>query len=611
MRLNLLGSFEAVAEDGAVIRFQRKEAAWLAYLAAPRIGARTRAELCDLFWENRPSAEAQHNLRQLLYHVRAGLQNAGEPAAILVPGRLDVALDPEHVATDLEEFERLAQSRDIAGLESAAQLYHSPFLHGLDLGCNGFEEWLRLIRVRLGERMLDVLRRLEQMYAGQDRSGALVRVLMRQIELDPGDRAARDRLDRAFRASGRRGPWLAQHPDARAPTPDFRHGSVTAILAPLSIGGGSAALAANASAYWWAARESLRDRKQLVLHAAPVLSQMLAGSRGQDIDADILIELKAFEIAGAAWVETTVHATDGLRSGWHDVRRVESRTAAESGQQMAGELAEEIVARRGACPAPMLGPPIRPRLLNDSTAVAALFSFSASGIRSAIDRLDARLARRPADTEARAWRAYARLQDAWYGPVGARDGRVEAAAADALETLRGDTRSTLARIVLGRALVLLGLSAEGRSELANALLVAPRSALANFALGQAKVYVGDFAAGGELMRRALDLSPAHPHRWTFEHVLAWALMELGEREEAARIAKRAAGRANATHFAALTLVASSASDADRRVWRRSIAKLRASRPHYGLHEAAGDIGSFVHPEVRASYLRRLERAGLD
>ena len=73
-QFNLLGPFEAKDADGESIEFgHRKLRALLAYLAVESSRPFTREHLASLLWSRTGDERARHNLRQVLYYLRAAI----------------------------------------------------------------------------------------------------------------------------------------------------------------------------------------------------------------------------------------------------------------------------------------------------------------------------------------------------------------------------------------------------------------------------------------------------------------------------------------------------------------------------------------------------------
>ena len=121
LQIDMLGGFEMRLASGAQPEFgQRKAQAILAYLSLAPDYTVPRARLVNLLWSERGEAQARSSLRQALAALKKGLREAEQMP--LESGRETVALLGGHVAVDALDFERLAESDDVADLEAAAAL---------------------------------------------------------------------------------------------------------------------------------------------------------------------------------------------------------------------------------------------------------------------------------------------------------------------------------------------------------------------------------------------------------------------------------------------------------------------------------------------------------
>ena len=135
----------------------RKAEALLIYLASTK-RPYSRELLADFFWDDRPPEQAMANLRSLL----SGLRNKFKP--YLEISRQTVAFKEESPHwLDTAEFQRHAQSEDVADWERAIALYQADFLAGFDIrDSRGFEEWVSLEREKHQRTAVHLLRRLIQ-----------------------------------------------------------------------------------------------------------------------------------------------------------------------------------------------------------------------------------------------------------------------------------------------------------------------------------------------------------------------------------------------------------------------------------------------------------------
>src|SRR4051794_19832950 len=106
MRLRILGGLDFTSDAGAPGRdVTRQTRLMLACLALAGAKGLTRAELCALFWPDRPSALARNSLRQGLSAIRKALSN--EADAMSLESDLEAArLSAKAVAIDVHVFRR-------------------------------------------------------------------------------------------------------------------------------------------------------------------------------------------------------------------------------------------------------------------------------------------------------------------------------------------------------------------------------------------------------------------------------------------------------------------------------------------------------------------------
>jgi TolB-like protein/DNA-binding SARP family transcriptional activator/tetratricopeptide (TPR) repeat protein len=167
--LRLLGG-ASLAEDGRAIRGRAAQPRRLALLALlSRAPGRTlsRDKLVGYLWAEHDGEQARHLLTVSLYELRKAL---GDEA--LSSRSEEVALHPELVRTDAEEFERALASGDP---ERAAAAYTGPFLDGFYVsGAPEFERWAAETREYLERRYREAVERMaEARTAAGDARGAV------------------------------------------------------------------------------------------------------------------------------------------------------------------------------------------------------------------------------------------------------------------------------------------------------------------------------------------------------------------------------------------------------------------------------------------------------
>src|SRR5437588_8897081 len=128
LSLSLLGGFQGRLDSGSAVALPtRKAQALLAYLALPPGQAHPRDKLAALLWGGIREESARASLRQALFAIRKGLE---QTPALAMEGAT-VALAPDVVDVDAEQFARAVASGDPDALERAAALYRGDLLAGL------------------------------------------------------------------------------------------------------------------------------------------------------------------------------------------------------------------------------------------------------------------------------------------------------------------------------------------------------------------------------------------------------------------------------------------------------------------------------------------------
>jgi len=207
LRLTLLGGFEARTDSGFALAISLKKAQMLlAYLAMHPRQTHLRDKLATLLWDDSPTEQARHSLRQTFFAIRQAL-----PFDPLLLDGDSVAFAAEAVTVDVTEFEHLAGTDDPERLERAATLYQGDLLEGISAGSAPFEEWLRAERERLYELALEGLARLLGLQMKEDAVEPAIRTALQLLTLDPLQEVTHRALMRLYTRQGRRAAALHQY----------------------------------------------------------------------------------------------------------------------------------------------------------------------------------------------------------------------------------------------------------------------------------------------------------------------------------------------------------------------------------------------------------------
>jgi adenylate cyclase len=185
LHLRLLGRFEiqlAGSSSRAIEIPAQKHRAVLAYLAMRPDYAETRERLAALLWGDRTDAQARQSLRQCLLELKRGLGTLGERA--LIVEAQSIALDPRRVSVDARQLLHLAETEGADFVADLAALPSGPFLEGLQVDDEGFEQWTRIVRADIDLTIASLVRRLEQAHAGCEGSLA-VKAAEQLVALNP------------------------------------------------------------------------------------------------------------------------------------------------------------------------------------------------------------------------------------------------------------------------------------------------------------------------------------------------------------------------------------------------------------------------------------------
>jgi DNA-binding SARP family transcriptional activator len=161
-KISLFGGFRIEKEaDGPLWLTGKRGPAIIAYLARCPGMAAPRERLADLLWSDSDSEHSHNSLRQTLSVLRRDLSRAGVD---IIHSRRDlIGLRPDAVRVDVEEFESGLSARSAPELETALALYTGPFLDGLYLGSNTFDDWAASERDRLLSRALESYEKLARL----------------------------------------------------------------------------------------------------------------------------------------------------------------------------------------------------------------------------------------------------------------------------------------------------------------------------------------------------------------------------------------------------------------------------------------------------------------
>ena len=620
MRVRLLGPM-TISRDGTTLALpaSRKVRALFAYLAlAP--GPVLRSPLCELLWDvpNDPRGE----LRWCLSKIRSIADQRGRPR-VCTQGdsvRLDLTdcfVDAIEIARATEEgIETLAPER----LRALSVLFSGDFLEGLEIdrspvfngwltaqrrrfrGCHAavlehlvkgvpddeafayLEKWLQLapFDARVHEILLTALARRGQIREGEEHLAVTARLFeaegLDSVPIRNAWRSARAATVVATEARN----------EAAAATP--RRGSIAVMpfvdrsTAALVRGGAADALAHDVITRLAKLRSlfviaqgtvfALHERRIGAEEAGRILNvdYVVSGSvRAQGERLTVTVELAETRSARIVWAETFNHKLDDA-----------FLVLDEIGNQIVASIASEIetIERNRAILKP-------PSSLDAWEAYHRglwhMYQYRKADNDNARHFFQTAVRLDPTFSRAYAGLSFTHFQDAFQNWE-KREPQIERAYETAARGLMADERDPAVHWAMGRALWLRGRTDESVIELERSIDLSPNFALGHYNLSFVHSIAGDARAAIACSDHSRQLSPFDPMLFGMLATRAMALVRLGQFEEAADWAVKAAARPNAfPHIhaiAALTLALAGSLDQA----RSYAAAARRISPRYSLAE---------------------------
>ena len=223
LSLSLLGSFQVTLDGQPVKGFKSNRVrALLAYLAVEADRPHRREALAGLLWPEWPDRDALSNLRYSLSDLRRAIGDREADPPFLLITRDSLQFNPDsNYSLDVKTFMRAAEIEDVGSLdidllEKAVALYQGSFLEGFSLEDSAaFEEWTLLTRERLARQASSVLHALAETYEQREEYKKAQSYIWRQLELEPWDEVAHQRVMRTLALGGQRSAALAQYESCR------------------------------------------------------------------------------------------------------------------------------------------------------------------------------------------------------------------------------------------------------------------------------------------------------------------------------------------------------------------------------------------------------------
>ena len=185
LHIRLLGGFRLLLDDTPLTAVDTpRQQALLAYLLLHRATPQPRQRLAFLFWPESTDAQAQTNLRQLLYTLRQRLPDAQHYLAI--DGRTVQWRGDEPYALDVADFEEaLACAEQSAGLDQVAALEQAVARYAGELLPELYDDWVLSAREQLRLRFVAALTTLIHLHEERRELKPAIAYAQRLLRHDP------------------------------------------------------------------------------------------------------------------------------------------------------------------------------------------------------------------------------------------------------------------------------------------------------------------------------------------------------------------------------------------------------------------------------------------
>jgi TolB-like protein/Flp pilus assembly protein TadD len=614
----------------------------------------TRAELCALFWPDRPSALARNSLRQALATIRKVLATAGNARAMSLQSDLEtVRLSADAGAVDVHMFRKGLHDGNRGGLIAAANAYGGELLTGVDLP-EDVEQFLTSHRRSLNDQAQILAERLSKTDDADDESlNAAQALAERLLQSNPTSEEAHRALMRVHQRRGRTNAALRQfeqckealrrelraEPDVetrrlfdsipssegdektpRAERPAAAGAGATypsiAILPFDNLGGASDAYFADGVVeeitstlsrirdFFVIARQSSFTFKGRFVDVREVgralgVAYLVEGTVRRDGDRlRISVQLVDAVTRAQLW-------SDRYEGANTEIFAFQDRIAA----QVAGALKPAV--RQAEIEAATRKPPASLRAYDLAMrAFPKLWGQNAAAINEAIPVLQDALRIDPKYGRAFALLAWCHALNATYLWTAEPEREVAAArrAVDATTGLIDDDPTAMT--AAGAAIGFCGDQAGASALLERALALDPNNAWAWARWGWTGIYRAQPEQALERFEKAMKLSPLDPFAFNTRMGMASALACSGRPDEAVVIAKDVTRKHPDVTWAHRLLASWAAMAGDMETARSAACKLLVANPDFTIRRYLAIPGFQDMPEYRARLVRGLRDAGL-
>jgi TolB-like protein/Tfp pilus assembly protein PilF len=183
-RLRLLGSPILTDTSGTPVTItSRKAMAVLCYLAASNQESVPRSKLAGLLWPDVTDEQARTSLRQTLSVLRRQFQETGD--LIRSSGTDGLSIASEQLDTDISLFEQCIVKGGKDDLRQAVEIYQGPFIDGLSVRSDMFEQWQEDQRKRFEDIAVKAIGQLIKLCLDGEENAQALALAGRSIKMDP------------------------------------------------------------------------------------------------------------------------------------------------------------------------------------------------------------------------------------------------------------------------------------------------------------------------------------------------------------------------------------------------------------------------------------------
>ena len=220
LKISLLGPIQVTLGEQPITGFKsNKVRALLAYLAVESDKPHRRESLAGLLWPDWSEREALGNLRYTLSDLRRAIDDRVAEPPFLIISRDTIQFNTaSDYWLDVAAFTECLgnQSTSIEEQEKAMELYKGAFLEGFSVDdSSAYDDWTLLTREKLVRQALTSLHTLADSHEERKEYEKVQSLAWRQLELEPWDESAHQRLMRVMALAGQRSSALAQYESCR------------------------------------------------------------------------------------------------------------------------------------------------------------------------------------------------------------------------------------------------------------------------------------------------------------------------------------------------------------------------------------------------------------